>query len=75
MFEYIKIGSITTAQRAASALRSAGVNAVIKRIENPQKGDGCGYMVGVDSKKLYKAQNVLRQRGIKTLGVYSDGIS
>ena len=75
MLIYIKIGSVTTAQRAASVLREAGINAVIKRIENPREGDGCGYVVGVNEKKLLKAKNILRQRGIKVLGVYNDDLS
>lgn len=75
MLVYIKIGSITTAQRAASLLRDARINAVLKRIENPQSGDGCGYMVGVNKKNLFKAKNILGRRGIKILGVLDDDLS
>ncbi len=75
MLVYIKVGSVTTAQRAASVLHEAGVIAVIKRIENPQSGDGCGYVIGVEEKRLLKAKNILRGRGIKVLGEYSDDLS
>jgi transcription antitermination factor NusA-like protein len=75
MLIYIKLGSITTAQRAAALLREGGINAVIKRIENPQAGDGCGYMVGVNEKNFFKVKNILGRRGIKILGVQNDDIS
>ncbi len=75
MFVYIKIGSITTAQRAAYVLRENGINAVIKRIEKPKEGDGCGYVVSINKNNIMKAKNALRRRGIKILGVFDDDLS
>lgn len=46
---YIKVGSITNAQRAISVLRSKGFKPILKRIENPSPGDGCGYALEVYS--------------------------
>ena len=37
---YIKVGSITNAQRAKSVLNKNSVKAVIQRLENPVPGDG-----------------------------------
>ena len=42
---YIKVGSITNAQRSQRALRQSGYKSIIKKIENPSKEDGCGYIV------------------------------
>lgn len=46
---YIKVGSITNAQRGQRLLRSKGYKAQIKKIENPSKTDGCGYALEVAS--------------------------
>lgn len=46
---YIKVGSITNAQRAYSVLRTKGYKSQIKRLENPTAQDGCGYVVAVNS--------------------------
>jgi hypothetical protein len=75
MLIYIKIGSITSAQRAAALLREGGINALSKELENPQAGDGCGYMVGVNEKNFFKVKNILGRRGIKDIRVQNDDIS
>lgn len=45
MVLYIKLGSVTNAQRAYKILYSSGYKPRIKRIENPDKSEGCGYAV------------------------------
>ena len=42
---YIKVGSITNAQRSQRSLRQNGYKSIIKKLENPSPQDGCGYMV------------------------------
>ena len=65
---YIKIGSITNAQRAGSALHAASIKAGIKRLEKPKPGEGCGYMLVVNS-DVSKALRILEKNGIRVLGV------
>lgn len=67
MVYYIKIGSITNAQRARSVLHAKSVKAKIKRLENPGPGDGCGYVLEVDD--IDAALSVLRRSGLRVLGV------
>ena len=45
MYLYIKVGSITNAQRAKTVLNKNKIKASVKRLENPKPGDGCGYVV------------------------------
>lgn len=68
MILYIKVGSITNAQRSVSLLRSKGYKALIKRIENPAKEDGCGYAVEVHSENK-EPINILKKNGINIRGV------
>lgn len=65
---YIKIGSITNAQRARGILQKHSVRAQIKRIENPKAGDGCGYAVAVNG-DASSAVKILEKNGIRVLGV------
>lgn len=44
---YIKVGSITNAQRGQKLLRKYGYKPQIKKIENPSQTDGCGYLIRV----------------------------
>lgn len=67
MFYYIKIGSITNAQRARSALHAKSLKAQIKRLEDPKPGDGCGYVLMVENAD--KAVSILNKAGIRVLGV------
>ncbi len=46
---YIKVGSVTNAQRGLKLLRSKGYKVQMKRIENPSKADGCGYALEVSA--------------------------
>lgn len=69
MFDlYIKVGSITNAQRAQRILREKGYKASIKRVENPTEADGCGYLVAVrcDSEAPVR---ILSDSGIEVRGV------
>lgn len=68
MFFYIKIGSVTNAQRAVSVLRKNKIKAQIIRMDNPQHGDGCGYMIKVN-KEESEAVHILQNNGIRILGV------
>lgn len=65
---YIKVGSITNAQRARNILQKKSVKAYVQRIENPAPGDGCGYAVRVESDSK-NAVPILEKNGIKVLGV------
>ena len=67
MVYYIKIGSITNAQRARSALHARSVRGQIKRLENPGPGDGCGYVIEVDDPD--EAVRILNNTGLRVLGV------
>ena len=68
MVYYIKIGSITNAQRGRAVLHGNSVQARIKRIENPQPGDGCGYVLAVDG-DADEAVRLLKKSGLRVLGV------
>ena len=67
MIYYIKIGSITNAQRARSALHAKSIKARIKRLEDPKPGDGCGYVLVVHDAD--ESVSVLKRAGIRILGV------
>ncbi len=69
MILYIKVGSITNAQRAKSVLMKYSVKAEVKRAEQIKQGDGCGYMIKVYDSDENKVINILSNNGIKTLGV------
>lgn len=71
MFIYIKIGSITNAQRASAVLKKNGIRAQIIRVKNPQPGDGCGYMIKIN-KSEGEAVNILQNNGIRILGVVDE---
>lgn len=63
-----KVSSITNAQRGQKVLTSHGIPALIKKIQNPQNGDGCGYMIVVSS-GASKAEKILIENGIRIVGV------
>lgn len=65
---YIKVGSITNAQRGANVLRSHGFKSQIMRIENPTKEDGCGYQLVVNANGR-EPVNILMKNGINVRGV------
>ncbi|MDD6728292.1 MAG: DUF3343 domain-containing protein [Eubacteriales bacterium] len=65
---YIKVGSVTNAQRAQRLLRSKGYRAQIKRIENPSPSDGCGYAVLVKANDDAPLE-ILSSGGIEIKGV------
>ena len=44
---YIKVGSITNAQRGQRLLRSKGYSPQIKKNDRPERSDGCGYALEV----------------------------
>lgn len=67
MVYYIKIGSITNAQRARSVLHAKSVNGQIRRLENPDPGDGCGYVIAVEDAD--EAVRILNKAGLRILGV------
>lgn len=64
---YIKVGSITNAQRGQKLLRSKGYKAQIRRSENPSDSDGCGYMLVVSADSDYPL-SVLSSNGIDVKG-------
>lgn len=65
---FIKVGSITNAQRASSVLRSHGYKPQIKRIENPTKNDGCGYGIAVSSNSREPIE-ILEKNSVRIRGV------
>lgn len=71
MFLYIKIGSVTNAQRAVSVLKRNNIKAQIIRMDNPQPGDGCGYMIKI-GKEESEAVHILQNNGIRILGVVDE---
>lgn len=71
MFLYIKIGSVTNAQRAVAVLRKNRIKAQIIRMDNPQPGDGCGYMIKV-RKEEGDIVHILKNNGIRILGVVDE---
>lgn len=68
MVLFIKVGSITNAQRGLALLRNAGYKPQIKRIQNPTDSDGCGYAIEVNSKNE-EPLIILKNRGINIRGV------
>lgn len=67
---YIKVGSITNAQRAKSVLSKNSVKASIQRLDNPAPRDGCGYVIKAeDNGKNIKG--ILEKNGIRVLGAES----
>ncbi len=65
---YIKVGSITNAQRGQRLLRSKGYKSQIKKIENASKSDGCGYELLVKASSDAPV-DILEADGIKIRGV------
>lgn len=71
MFLYIKVGSITNAQRASALLKRNRIKPQIIRIDNPQPGDGCGYMLKI-KKEDSDAIHILKNNGIRILEVVDE---
>ncbi|MGN1328480.1 MAG: hypothetical protein ACI4V4_02145 [Eubacterium sp.] len=65
---YIKVGSITNAQRGQRLLRSKGYKSQIRKTENPAKSDGCGYELFVRANGDAPV-NILEDGGIEIRGV------
>lgn len=65
---YIKVGSITNAQRSQRVLRQNGYKTIIKKLENPTPEDGCGYMVVVNT-YTEEPISILLKEGIQVRGV------
>lgn len=68
MILYIKVGSVTNAQRGAAALKRQGYKPVIKRQEKPSKTDGCGYVLVVKAQDD-EPVNIVEKSGIRVKGV------
>lgn len=66
---YIKVGSITNAQRAKSVLMKYSVRSQVQRAEQIKQGDGCGYMIKVYDDDEDKILKILKNNGINSLGV------
>lgn len=65
---YIKVGSVTNAQRGQRALRSKGYKAQIARVDNMTAKDGCGWMLVVRSYDN-EPVSILEDEGIMIRGV------
>lgn len=67
MYLYIKVGSITNAQRAKSVLNKNRIKASVIRLENPKPGDGCGYVVKAEESNRNVIE-ILENNAIRVLG-------
>lgn len=65
---YIKVGSITNAQRGQRLLRSKGYKPQIKKVENPDKTEGCGYALEVTASDKLPVE-ILEKNKISVRGV------
>lgn len=68
MILYMKVGSVTNAQRGAAALKRQGYKPVIKRLENPTKTDGCGYVIVVKAQDD-EPVNIVEKSGVRVRSV------
>ena len=68
MYLYIKVGSITNAQRAKSILNKNRIKASVLRLENPKPGDGCGYAVKAEDRGDKDVIEILKNHSIRVLG-------
>ncbi len=65
---YIKVGSITNAQRAKSVLLKYSIRSQVERSEQINPGDGCGYLIKVYEDDEKRIINILKNNGINSLG-------
>ncbi len=65
---YIKVGSVTNAQRGQRALRSKGYKAQVSRVDSIGAKDGCGWALSVKSDDSEPIR-ILENEGIKIRGV------
>ncbi len=65
----IKVGSITYAQRANKVLGRNNIKSSITRIKNPKATEGCGYAIKVNSSNIDALCELLRENGIRVVGV------
>ena len=69
MLYRVKLGTITNAQRARSVLKQRGVKSNIVRIQNPNKSDGCGYALKINTDNIDEIVSIIREEGIHLTGV------
>lgn len=69
MKAHIKVGSVTNAQRGAKILRLYSINTTVTRLEHPNVYDGCGFVLNVDKDEYERAASLLKQNGIRILGI------
>ena len=65
---YIHVGSITNAMRGKQLLEEQGIRALLHRTSHPTEEDGCGYRLLVTN-TVEKAAQILRQRGVRVIGI------
>lgn len=63
--------SITYAQRGMRVLERYGISASLTRKPAQIKGNGCGYALLIDCKKMIVATKVLNDKSIPHSGVWS----
>lgn len=63
-----RVSSITNVQRGQKVLSANGISSKIERVSKPKAGDGCGYVIVVNSKGAL-AENLLRESGIRIVGI------
>ncbi len=69
MFYIVKVGTITNAQRAKNALKYRGIKSNVIRLQNPKKGDGCGYAVQVYTDEIDRVVRIIENENIFVRGV------
>ena len=60
----ITFRSLTPAQRGESALRREGISCSVQRTPKMLADQGCGYSLRLPFSQLYRAMEILRQKGI-----------
>lgn len=60
----ITFRSVTPAQRGESALRREGISCSVQRTPKMLAEQGCGYSLRLPFNQLYRAMEILRQKGI-----------
>ena len=65
---FIKVGSVTNAQRGQRILRNYGDRANIKRVSNPLKDEGCGYALQVTANDNTPV-SILQNNAVSVRGV------
>lgn len=70
---YIKFGSVTYAQMAQERLRKNGIRSKVGRNTNPNRRQGCNYVLFVDG-DVQRAYKIINDANIRNLGLEGGGM-